>query len=269
MTAARLSVAAAYVLAVVVARDRPRHRPIAWALFVMLMTSCTRSALPDGGNWRRLSMALLLAPTVAGAWAATTTLRACPRPGTAALCAWAGLAAVVGFSGRPAAWWGSLLPAVHLLGVGAQAAAFARWAIREDRSATVTERTLLALLAGDVAAAVAPIVGGGSWGLARVASGAATLAACIIQGAEIRRAMAKFGEETGRCAKHGTALVMGWQGLECETCERDFMVSRGCKCGGTNLCADCQAAGATEATRGTIRCEPACSSLCPVCCPDD
>jgi hypothetical protein len=187
MTLARVLLAVAIILAALVARERHRHRPIAVALLLVLGASLARSALPEGGAVApRASLALLLVPPVAGAWAAAVALRACPWPGTAALCAWAGLAAVVGLSASPGAWWASPLPAVHLLGVAAQAAALARWLVGRGRAVTVTERTLLALLAGDVAGAVAPIVGGGPWELARVVAGAAMVAACVVQAAELR-----------------------------------------------------------------------------------
>jgi hypothetical protein len=186
MSFGRLLLLAAFVLAWLVARRRPRHRPIAVALLLVLAASLARSALGDGGaGARRASLALLLVPPVAGGWAAATALRACPWPGVVACCVWAGLAAVVGLSPHPGTWWGSVLPATHLLGLAAQAAAVARWTLAEGRSVTVTERTLLALLAGDVAAAVAPILGGGDWELARVAACGAFLAACAVQTAVI------------------------------------------------------------------------------------
>jgi hypothetical protein len=71
------------------------------------------------------------------------------------------------------------------------------------------------------------------------------------------------------CARCGTPLEEGWCGNECPACVREYDEARGCRCGGTNLCPECQSAGATEATRGVIRCDPTCSTLCAVCCPDD
>ncbi len=73
------------------------------------------------------------------------------------------------------------------------------------------------------------------------------------------------------CARCGSKLEeMGWGfGPICPSCERERYVTLGCECGGLNLCPDCQKAGATEATRGDVKCEPDCSSLCPVCSPDD
>lgn len=72
----------------------------------------------------------------------------------------------------------------------------------------------------------------------------------------------------GACARCDTVLVEGWVGAECPTCYRAYQEAHGCKCGGTGLCPDCAAAGATPETRSP-KCEPNCSTLCPVCDPDD
>ena len=73
----------------------------------------------------------------------------------------------------------------------------------------------------------------------------------------------------GKCPRCGDEIVEFWGGLECPTCEREYQAANGCRCGGDNLCPDCMAAGATEKTRGEVKCQPGCSTLCPVCSPDD
>jgi hypothetical protein len=75
--------------------------------------------------------------------------------------------------------------------------------------------------------------------------------------------------EGAACPRCGATLEEGWCGPTCATCARARRVALGCRCGGSNLCPECQAVGATEATRGEIRCEAHCSTLCPVCSPDD
>lgn len=198
MTAARILLLLSTFLAASLARRLPRHRPIAAALLITLAVSAARAALPEARSWARASLALLVAPACAGAWAAAAALRACPRAGTLALGAWVAIAAAIGLGARPAAWWSGVLPAVYLLGAVAQAAAIVRWALREDRAVTVTERTLLALLAGDVVATVAPLLGGGPWELARIASGAALLGACVVQGAALRLKWVGRARNAGR-----------------------------------------------------------------------
>lgn len=80
----------------------------------------------------------------------------------------------------------------------------------------------------------------------------------------------KIGEG-GLCPRCQTGVIgPDWFGPSCEKCNREFMeVVHGCRCKGLNLCPECQAAGATEATRGEIMCHPDCSSMCPICCQDD
>lgn len=70
-------------------------------------------------------------------------------------------------------------------------------------------------------------------------------------------------DSTCRCPFHGGRRYMrGWQGPECDLCDRAWQEARGCRCGGSACyCPDCVAAGA--------RCDDACSGLCHVCCPDD
>lgn len=74
------------------------------------------------------------------------------------------------------------------------------------------------------------------------------------------------GDACPRCA---STLTLGWHGAECRACERDYQVAKGCRCGGSNLCPDCVAVGATEQTRGEVRCRADCSTMCPVCSEDD
>jgi hypothetical protein len=71
------------------------------------------------------------------------------------------------------------------------------------------------------------------------------------------------------CIRCGDKLELELTGLECPTCMREYAAARGCKCAGTNLCPECMARGATPSTRGVVVCEPGCSTLCPVCTPDD
>jgi len=85
---------------------------------------------------------------------------------------------------------------------------------------------------------------------------------------ELLRAWARAGVG-GACVRCLTTLEEGWCGAQCPTCERHYAEAKGCRCGGLNLCPDCQRAGATPATRGVVKCNEDCSSLCGVCCPDD
>ncbi len=71
------------------------------------------------------------------------------------------------------------------------------------------------------------------------------------------------------CARCAAILEDELAGLECPGCMREYAAARGCKCAGTNLCPACIEHGATPSTRGIVVCEPGCSTLCPVCTPDD
>lgn len=76
--------------------------------------------------------------------------------------------------------------------------------------------------------------------------------------------------EGGSCPRCGTKIeAFVYEGCACPACLREHQEAKGCRCEGSNLCPDCRAAGATERTRGEVRCTPDCSTLCPVCSPDD
>ena len=76
--------------------------------------------------------------------------------------------------------------------------------------------------------------------------------------------------EGGSCPRCGTKIEeYVYMGCACPACLREYQEVKGCRCGGSNLCSDCRAAGATEWTRGEVRCTPDCSTLCPICSPDD
>lgn len=184
MTVARVLVGLAALLAALLARRRPRHRPVATAIALQLATSFLRSALSGIGP--RHDLALLLAFPVIGAWGAAAALRALRAPGRVAVGAWLAIAAWALWAPGPAAWWTLALPAAHLAGIGAQVAAGCCWALREARPVvTVTERVVLALLAVDVAGAVAPILAGGPWWIARLAVGIGAAFLVVDQGREI------------------------------------------------------------------------------------
>jgi len=70
------------------------------------------------------------------------------------------------------------------------------------------------------------------------------------------------------CPSHDVLLVDSYGGLVCEKCYREHAVKNGCRCDGTLICPACSGAGLDPATREP-KCSPECSTLCPVCIPDD
>ena len=73
----------------------------------------------------------------------------------------------------------------------------------------------------------------------------------------------------GKCPRCDDEIYSCWGLPSCWTCERARLTALGCQCNGLNLCPKCQDLGATEKTRGEIKCEKECSTLCPICSPDD
>jgi hypothetical protein len=73
---------------------------------------------------------------------------------------------------------------------------------------------------------------------------------------------------TTTCATHpNEVMVVGYQGPECSLCERAKLEARGCRCGGSSVCADC---AKVRANTGDVdaKCSLDCDGLCSVCCPD-
>ncbi len=133
----------AVVLAIVVARRAPAHRPIAWALALAKLAEFVRPELPS-----RPAMALLLLLPALSTW---STLRALSwvRAGRVCVCAWALAVAWVLFGPWPWVWWEFVWPIG--LGVAATIEAGAWWRWRRSGAISgVTQRTAAALSAGDV-----------------------------------------------------------------------------------------------------------------------
>ena len=75
---------------------------------------------------------------------------------------------------------------------------------------------------------------------------------------------------TPKCPKRDCDMEEAWGCLlDCPKCDREHQESIGCKCGGTMICPECLAVGATDENGRKPKCEPDCSTLCPVCVPDD
>ena len=90
------------------------------------------------------------------------------------------------------------------------------------------------------------------------------------QGGPYSMKLLQFWKEAGEggiCKRCGTILEMYWGGVECPKCEREYKKHLGCKCNGTGVCPDCINAGILDDENK--RCEDVCSTLCPVCNPDD
>ena len=83
---------------------------------------------------------------------------------------------------------------------------------------------------------------------------------------ELLDAWTEAVKEGEHCVRCGELVVMDWFAT-CDKCVLEYMEILGCKCGGTNLCPECAAAGATPATREP-KCCPECDSMCPVCSPE-
>lgn len=70
------------------------------------------------------------------------------------------------------------------------------------------------------------------------------------------------------CPKHPDVhLESGWQGPECPRCEREFLISKGCRCDGDGRCPECKKEETRTGDRDA-KCEANCDGLCPVCNPD-
>ena len=78
-----------------------------------------------------------------------------------------------------------------------------------------------------------------------------------------------MGAQGMNCPKHNVAMVLGYGQYVCEPCEREAMLATGCRCDGTLVCPECIEAGIDTRTREGPRCREGCSTLCPVCIPDD
>jgi hypothetical protein len=171
---------ASIALCVLVARYRSRHRHIAWALAVALVASMLRTELRGVAGAERASMALLAVSPMAGAYAAMTGLRALRPLLALALSAaiWVAFAAM-SFS-LDIEFWLQIPVVAHAAGLALAGLACIRWGWRGE-PVTVTERTLLVLLAGDVAMFLAPLLVRGPWALAQIAAGGVSLAVCAMQ----------------------------------------------------------------------------------------
>lgn len=160
-------VALAVVLAGLVARRAPQHRPIAWALGACLALDVLRALAPLPYS---LELGLSLAPAALSMWVASwvfaqngkpaafvTWRRNChgiPILSRLALAAWVGLAVVADLlDPRLARTW---LPALALaVSVVVQGALVMRWRLR-DGPLTVAQACALVLLAGDAFGLLGP-----------------------------------------------------------------------------------------------------------------
>ncbi len=133
----------AVVLAIVIARRSPAHRPIAWALVLAKVAELARPYLPS-----RPAMALLLLLPALSAW---STLRALcwVRAGRVCVGAWALAVAWVLLGPWPVVWWEFVWPVG--LGTAATIEAWVWWRWRRSGAISgVTQRTAAVLSAGDV-----------------------------------------------------------------------------------------------------------------------
>lgn len=166
-------VLAAY-LAARVAAERPRHWPIAVALAANLVVDLLLAAvhLP-----RAASIALYLTIPALSAWATLSALDATHRPVLAIVFPCAGMWIFCGTCGASAK---EAYVLFHLLSVAIQAVAILWWGCL-GMLASVTERVLLVLLAGDLAAILTPILFGGPWELVQTMGILTALVASIVQ----------------------------------------------------------------------------------------
>lgn len=133
----------AVVLAIIIARRAPAHRPIAWALVLAKLAELVRPELPS-----RPAMVLLLVLPAFSTW---STLRALAWVRAGRMCAgvWMLAACWVLFGPRPGVWWEFVWPIG--LGTAATIEAWAWWRWRRsDAISGVTQRTAAVLSSGDV-----------------------------------------------------------------------------------------------------------------------
>lgn len=179
---ARALVALAAGLAWRVALARPRHRPVWVALSASLALDLL---LASGWPPSRPALAIHLAAPALSAWAVLACLGRRRRATAEVLGAWGTFAAWSLLAPRPGLWWGVLPVVAHLLALARQTGALAAWAL-ESRPATVTERVLLVMLAGDLGATLVPLLLGGPWVLAQAIAGATAATLAVLQARDLR-----------------------------------------------------------------------------------
>lgn len=178
--AARASIAAAVLLALLVSRRRPWHRPIAAALGIPLALDVLRASVPL--PYEAAMIAYMAWPFLA---------------------AWAALRVLVGWSAAPA--WAALLPSVAcaaacaaVVSLDAVADGSIAWALavqlaaaaawwRSHARRNVTALCALVLAAGDALATLGPVWHGGDHDLARWQAAAVAFGLCALQMHALRR----------------------------------------------------------------------------------
>lgn len=180
----RIPTLAAALLALVIARHLPRHRPVAAALAAAWLAGPVSSLAPG-----RLGMAVYMVIPALAAWCSLRVL-AGARPSRAA--AWAGLWWIISAAAlaaswwlrrwlpAPTLWWAALPRTAHALALVGQLGAAVVWWRSRGRP-TLPVLCALVLAFGDAFALLGPVMLGGRWVRASVHAAVIGLVLVVLQ----------------------------------------------------------------------------------------